>query len=175
MVRASAFIPLPWCIQHPWKLTGRDFWSSRNDRNPLSHQKFVLRKCCGYISLPLVLKLFKHFATVFSTPENVLVGISGALGNERKPLSQQKCVFKKMLWGFSEIVNVRAIQSYCHCAQNPWKLTGSDFWSSRNDRNPLAQQKFVLRKCCGISPIPWWEQKLWKHVPLCSAPLKMYW
>ena len=36
------------CIQYPWKLTSRDFfWSSRNERKPLSKQKCVLRKCCG--------------------------------------------------------------------------------------------------------------------------------
>ena len=35
------------CVQHPWKLTSRDFWSSRNKMNPLSKQKCVLRKCCG--------------------------------------------------------------------------------------------------------------------------------
>ena len=35
------------CVQHPWKLTCRDFWSSRNNRKPLSKQKCVLIKCCG--------------------------------------------------------------------------------------------------------------------------------
>ena len=33
------------CVQNPWKLTDRDFWSSRNKRKPLSKQKSVLRKC----------------------------------------------------------------------------------------------------------------------------------
>ena len=35
------------CVQHPWKLTTRDFWSSRNLRKPLSKLKHVLRKCRG--------------------------------------------------------------------------------------------------------------------------------
>ena len=34
-------------------------------------------------------KSFQTFAIVFSTPENLVVGISGALGNERNPLSKQ--------------------------------------------------------------------------------------
>ena len=34
------------CVQHPWKITGRDFWSSQLKRKPLSQQKCVLRKCC---------------------------------------------------------------------------------------------------------------------------------
>ena len=33
----------------PWKLTSKDFWSSMNNRKPLSKQKCVLRKCCGYL------------------------------------------------------------------------------------------------------------------------------
>ena len=35
------------CVQHPWKLTSKDFWSTRNERKPLSKQKCALRKCCG--------------------------------------------------------------------------------------------------------------------------------
>ena len=43
-------------------------------------------------------KTFRTFVTiVFSTPENLLVGISGAQAIERKLLSQQKCVCEKML------------------------------------------------------------------------------
>ena len=30
-------------VQHPWQLTSRDFWSSRNDRKALPKQKCVLR------------------------------------------------------------------------------------------------------------------------------------
>ena len=29
------------CVQHPWKLTSRDFWSSRNIRKPLSKLKHM--------------------------------------------------------------------------------------------------------------------------------------
>ena len=55
-------------------------------------------------------RAFQTFAIVFSTPKNLLVMISGALGMKRKPLSKQKCVFEKMLWGISEMVNARALK-----------------------------------------------------------------
>ena len=67
------------CVQHPWKLTSRDFWSSRNNRMPLCQQKCVLRKCCGvsqkwwraFKPLPLCL-----------APLKTLVGISlGMIGS----------------------------------------------------------------------------------------------
>ena len=45
-VNARVFKPLPLCST-PLKVTSRDFWSSRNDRKPLSMQKFVLRQCSG--------------------------------------------------------------------------------------------------------------------------------
>ena len=66
------------CVQHPWKLTSRDFWSSRNERKPLSQQKCILRKCCVVSQKWSVLEL-SNLAIVFSTPENLLVGITRAL------------------------------------------------------------------------------------------------
>ena len=119
------------CVQHPWKLTSRDFWSSRNKRKPLSKLKHVFRKCCGVSQKQCMLELsnlcncvqhpwkltsrdfwssrnershflsknvfwenaggiwemvnaraFKPVPIVFSTPENLLVGISGVLGTQ---------------------------------------------------------------------------------------------
>ena len=80
------------CIQHPWKLTSRDFWSSRNESKPLSKQKYVLRKYCGVSQKWWMLEL-QTFAIVFSTPENWLVGISGALGME-----ESHFLSKDMFW-----------------------------------------------------------------------------
>ena len=103
-------------------------------------------------------RAFKSFAIVFSTHDNLLVRISGAL-RLKETHFPSKMSFENMLWGISEIVNVRIS---CHCVQNPWKLTGRDFWSSRNDRNPLSQQKCVLRKCCRESHKQW-KLELSKH------------
>ena len=69
------------CVQHPWKLTGRDSLSSRNKRKPLSNLKHVLRKCCGVSQKWWILELW-NCAIVFSTPKNLLVGISWALGKK---------------------------------------------------------------------------------------------
>ena len=37
---------------------------------------------------------FQTFAIVFSSPENLLAGISGVLEMKGKPLSMQKCVLR---------------------------------------------------------------------------------
>ena len=100
---------------------------------------------------------FQTFAIVFSTPENLLVGISGALQNERKPLSQQKCVFRKCC-GVSQKQWVLELSNLCHCVQHPWKLTNRDFWRTRNERKPLSHQKCVMRNCCGVSQKQWMLQ-----------------
>ena len=85
------------CVQHPWKLTSRDFWSSRNERKPLSKQKCVLRKCWEVSEKWWMPRAFKHVAIVFSTSENLLVGISGGSTNKRKPPSKQKYVLLRKL------------------------------------------------------------------------------
>ena len=97
---------------------------------------------------------FQTFAIVFSTPENLLVGISESSRNERKPLSQQKCVLRKC-YRVSQKQWMLELSNLCHCVQHSWKLTSRNFWSSRNERKPLSQQKCVLRKCCGVSQKQW--------------------
>ena len=62
-----------------------DFQGSRNERKPLSKQKCVLRKCCQVSQKWWMLEL-SNFAIVFSTAENLLVGISGALGLKKVTL-----------------------------------------------------------------------------------------
>ena len=52
------------------------------------------------------------FAIVFSTPENLLVEISGALGTQ---LSAKMC-FEKMLQGILEFVNARACKPLPLCS-----------------------------------------------------------
>ena len=67
------------CVQHPQKLTSRGFWSSRNERKPLSKQKCVLGNAVGNLRNSECWS-FQTFAIVFRTPKNLLVGVSGALG-----------------------------------------------------------------------------------------------
>ena len=77
--------------------------------------------------------------------------------NERKPklpLSKLKHVFRTCS-GVSQKWWMLELSNLCHCVQHPWKLTGRDFWSSRNERKPLSKPKHVLRKCCGVSQKQW--------------------
>ena len=140
------------------------------------------------------------FVIVFSTPENLLVGISGALWMKERHFLSKKMCFEKQLelrsayferycrnWlSFTELNehfliylfrNPRNghwhLQNCHHCVQHLWKLTSRDFLSSRNERKPLSQQKCVVRKYCGsISEMV--NAESFKHLPLCSAPLKTY-
>ena len=87
---------------------------------------------------------------MFSTPENLLVGISGALGmKERHFLS--KNVFWKNAVGVYQKWRMLELSNLCHCVQHPWKLTSRDYWSSRNKGKPLSKLKHVFRKCSGVS------------------------
>ena len=102
------------CVQHPWKLTGRDYWSSRNKRKPLSKLKHVFRKCSGVSQKQWVLEL-SNLAIVFSTPENILVGISGAIGMKESHFLSKMC-FEEMLLGISETANVRTFKPLSLCS-----------------------------------------------------------
>ena len=105
---------------------------------------------------------------MFSTPENLLIGISGALGTQEKTLCQQKCVWRKCCeisqkWWMLELSNL------CHYVQHPWKLTSRAFRSSREERKPLCQQKCVWRKCCGVSSASRSRGRSAKFEPICTT------
>ena len=95
---------------------------------------------------------------MLSTPENLSVGIYGALGTEESHFLQQKCVLRKCC-GISQKQWMLELSNLCHCVQHSWKLTSRDLWSSRNERKPLSKQKCVCRKCCGVSQ-KWWMLEL---------------
>ena len=59
------------------------------------------------------------------------------------------------------------LSNFCHCVQHPWKRTSRDFWSYRNERKPLSEQKCVLRKCCWVSQKWWMLEQYARH--LCSS------
>ena len=125
-VNARAF-KLSHCVQHPWKLTSRDFWSTRNEskqvfkknvfwENTMGISETVnarafkpLRKCCGVSQKWWVLEL-SNLCHCVQHPWKLTSRDFWSTRNERKPLSKQKCVFEKMLWGISETVNARAFK-----------------------------------------------------------------
>ena len=160
------------CVQHPWKLPSRDFWSSRNKRKPYSKLKHVLRKCSGVSHGEEWMLELSNLCHCVQHPWKLTSRDFWSSRNDRKPLSKLKHVLRKccgvsLKWWMLELSNL------CHCVQHPWKLTSRDFWSSRNKRKPLSKVKHVLRKCCGVST-EMLNTRAFKDLPLCSAPLKTY-
>ena len=113
---------LCYCVQHPWKLTSRDFWISRNERKALSQQKCVLRSNWRLRSAYFE-RYCRNWLSFTELNEHVLIYLF------RNPRNGH--------WN---------LQNCHHCVQHPWKLTSRDFWSSRNERKPLSKQKCVFEK-----------------------------
>ena len=88
------FSNLWYCVQHPWKLTGRDFWSSRNKRKPLSNQKCILRKWGGVSHKQWMLEL-SNLCHCIQHPWKLTCRDFWSSRNKRKPLSKQKCILRK--------------------------------------------------------------------------------
>ena len=162
------------CVQHPWKLTSRDFWSSRNDRKPLSKLKHVLRKCSGVWNEMLELSNLCHcvqhpwkltsrdfwssiyklkhvnaraFEIVFSTPEILLVGISGVLGTKESHFLSKTWI-EKMQWNLRPQWMLE-LSNLCHCVQHPWKLSSRDFWSSRMTESHFLSKNVFWENAVG--------------------------
>ena len=65
---------------------------------------------------------FQTFAIVFSTTDNLLVGISGALGMKRKLLSKQKCVLRKCCGVSQKQCESWSFQTFAIVFSTPEKL-----------------------------------------------------
>ena len=115
------------CIQHLWKLTSRDFWSSRNKRKPLSMQKCVLRKCCGVSQKQWLLELL-NLCHCVQHPWKLTSRDFWSSRNTRKPFSLQKCVLRKWC-GVSQKQWMLVLSNLCHCVQHPWEFTSRNYWS----------------------------------------------
>ena len=109
------------CVQHPWKLTSRDFWSSMNKIKPLSKQTCVLRKWCGISQIWWMLEL-STLCHCVQHPWKLTFRDFWSSRNKRKPLSKQKYVLRKCC-GVSQKWWVLELSTLCHCVQHPWKLT----------------------------------------------------
>ena len=114
-VNARAFKPLPLCSMHPWKLTSRDFWSSRNKRKPLSQLKHVLRKCCGVSQKQWVLE-FSNLCHCVLHPWKLTSRDFWSSRNKRKPLSQLKHVLRKCSGVSQKWVSARAFKPLPLCS-----------------------------------------------------------
>ena len=155
-VSARAFKPCN-CVQHPWKVTSRDYLSSRNNSKPLSKLKHIWGKCSWVSQKQWMLEL-SNLCHCVQHSWKVPSRDFWSCRNERKPLCKQKCVLRKCC-GVSRKWWMLELSNLCHCVQHPWKVTSMDFWSSRNERKPLSKLKCVLRKYCGVSQ-KWWMLEL---------------
>ena len=106
------------CVLHPWYHTSRDFWSSMNERNLLSWLKYDLGKYSGVSQKWWMTSSFQTFATVFCTPENLLVRDYWNSRNERKPFSELNHVLRKCS-RVSQKQWVPEFSNLCHCVQHP--------------------------------------------------------
>ena len=101
-------------------------------------------------------RMFKTFAIVFSTLENLLVGISGALETNRKSLSKEKCVLTKCCRVSQRWWMLRAVKPLQLSSLHPRKLTGVGLLELNwNKSRPLSKPKHVLTKCTGVSEQQW--------------------
>ena len=103
------------CVQQPWKLTSRDFWSSRNERKPLSQQKCVLRNCCGVSQKWWMVEL-SNLCHCVQQPWKHTSRDFWSSRNEQKATFSAKMCFEKLLWGISEMVNGRALKPVPLCS-----------------------------------------------------------
>ena len=108
---------------------------------------------------------------MFSTPENLLRGISVALGMKVSKFLKQKCVLRKCC-GVSQKWWVLELSNLCQCVQHPWKLTSRNFWSTKNESKPLSKQNWFLRKCYGVSQ-KWWVLELSNLCHCVQHPWKL--
>ena len=158
------------CVQYPSKLTTRHFWSSRNERKPLSKLKHVLRKCSGVSQKWWILEI-SNLCHYVQHPWKLTSRDYWSSRNERKPLSKLKHVFEENAVEVSQKWWMLELSNLCHYVQHPWKLTSRDFWSTRNERKPLSKLKHVLRKCSKVSQKSV-NARAFKPLPLCSVPLR---
>ena len=114
---------------------------------------------------------FQTFAIVFSTHENLLVGISGALGTQESHFIS-KNVFLRKCCGVSQKQWMLDLSNLCHCVQHPWEFTSRYYWSSRNEGKPLSKIKHVFRNCNGVSQ-KWWLLELSNLCHCVQHPWKL--
>ena len=127
---------LCYCVQHPWTLTNRDFWSSRDmiERHFLSKNVFW-ENAAGVSQKWWILDL-SDLCHCVQHPWTLTSRDYWSSWNKRKPLSKLKHVFRKCS-GVSQKWWILELSNLCHCVQHPWQLTSRNFWSSRKKKGPF--------------------------------------
>ena len=171
LVNAGVFKHLPLCSAplNPYYI--RYFWSSRNERRPLSMQKCVLTKCCG-ISQKWWMLDHSNLCYCFQHPRKLTAKDFWNSRNDIKPPSQQKCVLRQCC-GVSQKWWMLDLWNLCYCVHHPRKLTANDFWNSSNrQKSPFSAKMCLEKMLWGISETV--NARVFKPLPLCSAHLNTY-
>ena len=92
-----------------------DFWSSKNNRKPLSKQKCVLRKCSAVSQKWWMLEL-SNLCHYVQHPWKLTNRDFWRSRNTRKPLIEAKTCFEKMQCSISEMVNARSFKPLPLCS-----------------------------------------------------------
>ena len=113
--------------------------------------------------------VFKPSPLCSAPPENLLIGISGALGMKESHFLSKIC-FGKMLWGISEMVNARAFKTFAIVF-----CTAENLLIEISGAVGMKESHFLSKICFGkmlwgISEMV--NARAFKPLPLCSAPLK---
>ena len=103
------------CVQHPWKLTSRDFWSSRNKGKSLSKLNMFSENAVKYLRTLWMLEL-SNLCHCVQHPWKLTSRDFWSSRNERKALSQQKHVFRKCSGVSLNTVNARAFKPLPLCS-----------------------------------------------------------
>ena len=131
------------CVQHPWKLTGMDFWSSRNKWKPLSKLQHVLRKCCGVSQKQWMLEL-SNICHCVQHPWKLTSRDYWSSRNNRNTLLQQKCLLRKCCGVLSEMVNARAFKPLPLCSPPLENLLVEISGALGKNRKPLSKLQNVF-------------------------------
>ena len=161
------------CIQHSWKITSRDFWSSMNERKPLSKLKDVFwENSCGVSQTQWKPKLSDLWHCVLH-PWKITSRDFWSSRTIRESCFLSKNVFWENAVGYLRNSECYSFQTFAIMFCTPDTILVRDFWSSRNKRKSLSWVNHDLRKCSGVSS-EMVNASASKALPLCSAPLKTY-
>ena len=134
------FKPLPLCSA-PWKLTGREFWSSRNERKSLSKETCFEEMQWGISEM-------SNARAVCNSSLLWYWGDFWSSTNTRKPFSKQQCVLTKCCW-VSQKQQMWERSNLGHCVQHPWKLTSRNFWNSGSEKSHFLSKNVFWGNAVG--------------------------
>ena len=158
------------CVQYPWKLTSRDFWSSRKTGKPLSQLKHVFRKCSGVSQKWWVLALSNLFHCIQHPWKLTSRDFWSSRNKENHFLSEN--VFWENGVGYLRNSDCWSFQTFAIVFSTPEKLL---IGISR--ALGMQESHFLCKNMCwenGVGISETVNAKAFKPLPLCSAPLKTY-